>query len=101
MAVARSGEEADVRRAHELNTTLSVPRCNRLFPIPDVCYASAMQAVANKQRILDALESLADDASVEEAIERLYFLAKVERGLEQLDKGESIDHEEIKRRVGL
>jgi predicted transcriptional regulator len=67
----------------------------------DVCYASAMHAVANKKRILDALESLADDASFEEAIERLYFLAKVERGLEQLDKGESIDHEEMKRRVGL
>lgn len=58
-------------------------------------------AVANKQKILDALESLADDASVEEAIERLYFLAKVERGLAQLERGEGIDHEEIKRRVGL
>lgn len=67
-----------------------------------VCYAVAMQhAVANKQKILDALESLADDASVEEAIERLYFLAKVERGLTQLERGEGIDHEEIKRRVGL
>lgn len=58
-------------------------------------------AVANKQKIMDALESLADDASVEEAIERLYFLAKAERGLAQLERGEGIDHEEIKRRVGL
>jgi hypothetical protein len=58
-------------------------------------------AVANKQRILNALENLDDDASVEEAIERLYFLAKVERGREQLDKGEGIDHEEVLRRVGL
>ncbi|MBK9260960.1 MAG: hypothetical protein IPM54_14250 [Polyangiaceae bacterium] len=58
-------------------------------------------AVANKQKILDALESLADDASVEEAIERLYFLAKVERGVAQLERGEGIDHEDIKRRVGL
>jgi predicted transcriptional regulator len=60
-----------------------------------------MQAVANKQRILDALSDLADDATVEEAIERLYFLAKVEKGLAQLDAGQSLDHDEMKRRFGL
>jgi predicted transcriptional regulator len=60
-----------------------------------------MRSVANKQRILDALGDLSDDASVEEAIERLYFLAKVEKGIAQLDAGHSLDHEEVKRRVGL
>jgi predicted transcriptional regulator len=60
-----------------------------------------MQAAAPKQRILDALSDLAEDASVEEAIERLYFLAKTEKGLGQLDAGESLDHEEVKRRAGL
>lgn len=57
--------------------------------------------MANKQRILDALHDLSDDATVEEAIERLYFLAKVEKGIAQLDAGQSVDHEEVKRRVGL
>ena len=60
-----------------------------------------MQSTAGKQRILDALNDLAEDASIEEAMERLYFLAKVEKGLAQLDAGQSIDHEEVKRRVGL
>jgi predicted transcriptional regulator len=60
-----------------------------------------MRSVANKQRILDALNDLSDDATVEEAIERLYFLAKVEKGIAQLDAGQSVDHEEVKRRVGL
>ena len=60
-----------------------------------------MQAVASKQRILDALDGLADDASVEEAIERLYFLAKTEKGLGQLDAGQGVDHDEVKRRLGL
>lgn len=64
-------------------------------------YRSWMQAVANKQRILNALDDLPEDASVEDAIERLYFLAKVEKGFGQLDAGESIDHDEVKRRVGL
>jgi hypothetical protein len=60
-----------------------------------------VQSVANKQRILDALDDLADDATVEEAIERLYFLAKAEKGLAQLDAGAGIDHDEVKRRIGL
>jgi predicted transcriptional regulator len=54
-----------------------------------------------KQRILNALDDLPDDASIEDAIERLYVLAKVEKGFSQLDAGESLDHNEMKRRVGL
>jgi hypothetical protein len=60
-----------------------------------------MQGVPSKQRILDALGDLAEDASVEDAIERLYFLAKAEKGLTQLDAGQSLDHDEVKRRIGL
>ena len=60
-----------------------------------------MQATASKQRILDALDDLPEDASVEEAIERLYFLAKVESGFRQIDAGQTLDHDEVKRRVGL
>lgn len=57
-----------------------------------------MPAGPQKQRILDALADLPDDASVEDAIERLGFLAGVENGLAQLDAGEGIDHDEVKRR---
>lgn len=60
-----------------------------------------MQAVATKQRILDALSDLDEDASIEDAIERLYFLARAEKGLAQLDAGPSLDHDEVKRRFGL
>jgi len=60
-----------------------------------------MQAIASKHRILSALNDLADDASIEEAIERLYLLAKADKGLRQLDAGQALDHEEVKRRFGL
>lgn len=60
-----------------------------------------MQAVALKQRILDALNDLAADASIDDAIERLCFLARAEKGLAQLDAGQSLDHDEVKRRLGL
>ena len=41
------------------------------------------------------------DATFEDAIERLVFLAKVEAGIAQLDAGEGVPHQEVKRRVGL
>ena len=53
-----------------------------------------------KERILEALRSLPPDATVDDAIERLVFMAKVEEGLAQLDAGQGISHEELKRRFG-
>jgi predicted transcriptional regulator len=52
-----------------------------------------------KERVLDAVRDLPDDATVEDAMERLYFLAKVEEGERQADAGQTISHEEAKRRV--
>jgi predicted transcriptional regulator len=51
-----------------------------------------------KQQVIEALEQLPADASFEDAMERIYFLSKVQRGLEQLDRGEVVDHDEVKRR---
>ena len=52
-----------------------------------------------KDRVLDAVRDLPEDATVEDAMERLYFLAKVEEGLRQADAGQTVTHEEAKRRV--
>lgn len=65
------------------------------------CYGPPMQAATNKQKILNALSTLAEDATFEEAIERLYLLAKVEKGEAQLDAGQFVEHEEVKRLFGL
>jgi predicted transcriptional regulator len=54
----------------------------------------------SKERILEALRGLPPDATVDDAIERLVFLARVEEGLAQLDAGQSVPHEEVKRRFG-
>ena len=56
--------------------------------------------ITRDQRI-EAIRKLPPDASVDDAIERLVFLAKIEEGLAQLDRGEGIPHEEVKRRLGL
>lgn len=54
-----------------------------------------------RERMIEAIRELPEDASVDEAIERLVFLAKIEEGLAQLDRGEGIPHNEVKRRLGL
>ena len=57
-------------------------------------------SATTKERILEALRNLPPDATVDDAIERLVFMARVEEGLGQLDAGQGIPHEEIKRRFG-
>ena len=54
-----------------------------------------------RERMIEALRELPPEASVDDAIERLVFLAKIEEGLTQLDRGEGIPHDEVKRRLGL
>ena len=52
-----------------------------------------------KERVIEAVRALPEDATVEDAMERLYFLAKVEEGLRQVDVGQTVDHEEARRRA--
>ncbi len=54
-----------------------------------------------RDRMVEAIRELPADATVDDAIERLVFLAKIEAGLTQLDRGEGIPHDEVKRRLGL
>jgi predicted transcriptional regulator len=60
-----------------------------------------MPARITRHRMVEAIRELPAEASVDDAIERLVFLAKMEEGLEQLDKGQGIPHDEVKRRLEL
>lgn len=57
-----------------------------------------MNAPSMKDKIVETVQSLPADATVEDAMERLLFLAKVERGLREADAGNTIAHDEIKKR---
>ena len=58
-----------------------------------------MATADTKQKVLDIVNHLPPDATVEDVMERLYLLAKVERGLAQADRGETIPHNEVKKRL--
>jgi len=57
-----------------------------------------MGSTGLKQKIVETVEQLPEDATVEDAIERLYFLAKIERGVEQSESGQTVSHDDVKKR---
>ena len=58
-----------------------------------------MPSGAIRARVLELAEQLPPDATFEDAMERLYLLAKVERGLAEVEAGDTISHEEARRRL--
>lgn len=58
-----------------------------------------MTETSVKQRVLEAVQRLPDDATFEDAIERIVFLAKIEQGLEQADAGQTVPHDEARKRL--
>jgi hypothetical protein len=60
-----------------------------------------MPGTNSRDRMIEALRELPQDATVDDAIERLVFLAKIEAGLAELDRGEGIPHDEVRRRLGV
>jgi len=50
---------------------------------------------------LESLQDLPSEANYDDAIERLVFLGKIDAGLAELDAGEGISHDQVKRRLGL
>jgi len=55
--------------------------------------------MTQKQLALEAIEKMPDDVPLSEIVERVEFLAAIQKGLDQLDRGEGIPHDEIKRQL--
>ena len=55
--------------------------------------------MTQKQLAIQAINNLPDDTPLAEIVERVEFLAAIQKGLDQLDRGEGIPHDEIKRQL--
>ena len=55
--------------------------------------------MTEKEIVLETIRALPDDCSLEEIAERVEFMAAVQKGLDQLDEGEGIPHEEVKKQL--
>ncbi len=51
----------------------------------------------HKRAALDMIQAMPEDVSLEEIMYELYFRQRVDRGLEELDQGETLTPEEVKR----
>ena len=55
--------------------------------------------MTQKQIALAAVEKLPDDTSLDEIADRIALLVAVQKGFAQLDRGEGIPHEEVKKQL--
>ncbi len=55
--------------------------------------------MTQKKLVLDVINELPDETSLAEIVDRIEFLAAVQKGIGQLDRGEAIPHEEVKRQL--
>ena len=58
-----------------------------------------IRGMTEKEIVLETIRALPDDCSLEEIAERIEFMAAVQKGLDQLDSGEGIPHDEVKRQL--
>ena len=57
------------------------------------------RSMSDKQLALESIQRLPDDASLDAIAERLEFLAAIRKGLSQIERGETVSHEEVKRQL--
>ena len=55
--------------------------------------------MTEKEIVLETIRALPDDCSLDEIAERIEFMAAVQKGLDQLDRGEGVPHEEVKKQL--
>ena len=55
--------------------------------------------MTEKEIVLETIRALPDDCTLDEIAERIKFMAAVQKGLDELDSGEGIPHEELKKQL--
>lgn len=55
--------------------------------------------MSDKQLALETIQGLPEDASLDTIAERLEFLVGVRKGLDQIERSETVSHEEVKRQL--
>ena len=61
--------------------------------------SARFHCMSEKQLALNSIERLPEDASLDDIAERMEFLAAIRKGLDQIERGETIPHEEVKRQL--
>ena len=70
-----------------------------LLALAQYCAQFHNRVMTEKEIVLETIRALPDDCSLDEIAERIEFMAAVQKGLDQLDRGEGIPHDEVKRQL--
>jgi len=55
--------------------------------------------MSQKEIVLEAIQELPDNASIDQIADRVEFMAAIQKGIDDIDRGDTIPHEEIKRQL--
>lgn len=55
--------------------------------------------ITTKEQVIELVKALPDNATMDDVLEEIYFKLQVDQGIAELDRGESIPHEEVERRL--
>jgi predicted transcriptional regulator len=55
--------------------------------------------MSDKQLVLDSIRRLPDDASLEVISQRVEFLSALRKGLDQIERDQTVPHDEVKRQL--
>lgn len=55
--------------------------------------------MSQKELVLEAIQELPDDALIDQIADRVEFIAAIQKGIDDIDRGDTIPHEEIKRQL--
>jgi predicted transcriptional regulator len=55
--------------------------------------------MTQKAMVLEAITELPDDSTLDQIADRVEFLTAVQKGLDQIDRGQTITHEQLKKEL--
>jgi predicted transcriptional regulator len=55
--------------------------------------------MSQKELVLEAIQGLPDDASIDQIADRVEFMAAIQKGIDDIDRGDTVSHEEIKKQL--
>lgn len=55
--------------------------------------------MSQKELVIEAIQELPDDASIQQTVDRVDFIAAIQSGISDLERGDTIPHEEVKTQL--
>jgi predicted transcriptional regulator len=55
--------------------------------------------MSQKDLVLEAIQDLPEDVSIDQIADRVEFIAAIQKGISDIDRGDTIPHEHVKRQL--